>query len=306
MRWIISEIYAVWKIRNRNLSSNNPRPASTEPPLLTWKPWEHIYSLCKAVKGHMPLFNSYGKYIVKLYWMGCWRKITIDDTLPFDEDNMLLLPSSTCEVELWPMLLSKAIIKLANVDIHIAERRELGEFTVVHALTGWLPEVITLSPENMDKVWELLKNILPDFKLADDSNTESKLTEAENKIKEQGKELKDGKEVKEVKDFKPETSQTLLKPSPEKSDKNPKEKADPKDNGKKKSKEGEKEKTKWPVHGSRPSSEVHHSLQSLAEYKQSVLESKYSSCSVNWWETEKVTRVVLIVRKAHQETVVSH
>ncbi|KAI4539189.1 hypothetical protein MG293_010581 [Ovis ammon polii] len=143
MRWIISEIYAVWKIFNGSALANYFKGTAGDPPLLVWKPWEHIYSLCKAVKGHMPLFNSYGKYVVKLYWMGCWRKITIDDFLPFDEENNLLLPATTYEFELWPMLLCKAIIKLANVDIHVAERRELGEFTVIHALT----EIVIKKPD---------------------------------------------------------------------------------------------------------------------------------------------------------------
>ncbi|XP_040584054.1 androglobin isoform X3 [Mesocricetus auratus] len=276
MRWIISEIYAVWKIFNGGILNNYNKGNSGELPMLLWKPWEHIYSLCKAVKGHMPLFNSYGKYVVKLYWMGCWRKITIDDFFPFDEDNNLLLPATTYEFELWPMLLSKAIIKLANVDIHIAQRRELGEFTVIHALTGWLPEVIPLHSGYVDRVWELLKEILPEFKLVEDHSSESKLTVIDNKLKEPGKEIKDskevknGKEVKDGKDFKPEISVTTLK-APEKSDRPAKEKADAKDLGKKK-KDGEKEKErfKFSIHGSRPSSDVQYSMQSLSECSSAI------------------------------------
>lgn len=48
------------------------------------------------------------------FFQGCWRKILVDDFMPFDEDNNLLLPASTCQSELWPMLLAKALIKVAN------------------------------------------------------------------------------------------------------------------------------------------------------------------------------------------------
>lgn len=79
----------------------------------------------------------------------------------------------------------------------------------------------------MDRVWELLKEILPEFKLTEDPSSESKITTVDNKLKEPGKETKDakevknGKEVKEVKDFKPEGSLTTLK-TPEKGDKSAK------------------------------------------------------------------------------------
>lgn len=62
MRWIVSEIYAVWRICNEN-------SLNSETSTLVWKPWEHIYALCKATQEHIPLYNKFGKYVLKLYWM---------------------------------------------------------------------------------------------------------------------------------------------------------------------------------------------------------------------------------------------
>lgn len=67
---------------------------------------------CILGKTYKVLFFFF--FFFPLLPQGCWRKITIDDTMPFDEEDNLLLPATTSQIELWPMLLSKAIIKLAN------------------------------------------------------------------------------------------------------------------------------------------------------------------------------------------------
>ncbi|XP_055042531.2 androglobin isoform X2 [Misgurnus anguillicaudatus] len=169
MRWIISEIYILWKVCN----TGEGKPVSAETVSNTWRPWEHIYSLCKAGKGHIPLYNAYGKYVVKLYWMGCWRKITVDDLLPFDKDNNLLLPATLNQSELWPILLAKGILKVASTDVPVySSGRELGEFTVIHTLTGWIPEMIPLKSWYTGDIWKFLKENIPKFQYEEESSEE--------------------------------------------------------------------------------------------------------------------------------------
>lgn len=72
MRYTISHIKALWDMSaSKAISGESPEPVTPiDEPSHTWRPWEHIYALCKAGKApHLPLYNPHGKYIVKLYWM---------------------------------------------------------------------------------------------------------------------------------------------------------------------------------------------------------------------------------------------
>ncbi|CAI9740823.1 androglobin-like [Octopus vulgaris] len=171
MRNIIGQIIALWEF------SFLPVPhlfAVSDPntPFISyshsWRPWEHLYALCKSGKGpHMPQYNPHGKYIVRLYFMGCWRKLIVDDTLPFGKDK-LLLPTTTQPHELWPMLLTKALLKVASLNYTLnCGSNEIGEFNVLHTLTGWLPEVVQITHKNTEKTWQLLTKVLPEWKPED-------------------------------------------------------------------------------------------------------------------------------------------
>ncbi|KAJ6660159.1 hypothetical protein lerEdw1_018086 [Lerista edwardsae] len=182
---------------------------------------------------------------------GSWRKIIVDDSIPCTEDNYVLLPVTTCEIELWPLILSKAIIKLANNDINEIGKRELGEFTVLHALTGWIPEIIPLQAGYLDKLWEFLKDIVPEFKLPEDPQPE----DPKGSVGDIKKDLKGS-------DIKADALPIIKQPEkPEKAERASKEKPDQKEVGKKKSKDGEKDKMRSGAHSSRLSADFQGSLQ---------------------------------------------
>ncbi|XP_074663197.1 androglobin-like [Tubulanus polymorphus] len=214
MRWITSQFDALWNACTvKNAPADHPDIAPNGY-LYTWRPWEHIYAINKVGKGpNIPVYNPSGKYVVKLYWMGVWRKIIVDDNLPFDETDRLLLPATSLKHELWPMLLTKALLKVAALDYSGGSQCcEFGDFSIIQCLTGWLPEVIPLQYGHMEEIWDLLKTSLDEWKLpeteplnspenTEDTTLENKDCErTDTREKLEKEKTKDGKKEEKGKD----------------------------------------------------------------------------------------------------------
>jgi len=74
--------------------------------------WENVYP--KDNTGR-PTISKNGKYIVRLWVYGEWKSIVVDDFMPFGSDGQPLLLrtlGTDKEIELWPLLLAKAALKV--------------------------------------------------------------------------------------------------------------------------------------------------------------------------------------------------
>eukprot|EP01083_Nonionella_stella_P116263 345309_1 len=72
-------------------------------------PWNLIYPQSKETG--LPTPSDNGLYFIKLFFCGQWRAVLIDDKVPMF-DGKLLFPNIADTDELWPQLLTKAILKL--------------------------------------------------------------------------------------------------------------------------------------------------------------------------------------------------
>ncbi|KDO17311.1 hypothetical protein SPRG_17265 [Saprolegnia parasitica CBS 223.65] len=128
--------------------------------------WEHIYPQTVVGGRKLPVANPGGKYLVKLYVLGKWRRIEVDDRLPLDKNGKVLVLSSTLSTEIWPSLLAKAIYKvfawlghLPNMNSPATTTFSLG--FILNTLTTWKSRpYVTLSDakaqEELAKVTPLL------------------------------------------------------------------------------------------------------------------------------------------------------
>lgn len=88
-----------------------------------------------------------GKYVLRLYFNGCWRRVEIDDLLPTSNSSRVLhVVDRNHPGLLWPALIEKAYLKVrGGYDFPGS-----NSGTDLEVLTGWLPQQVFLHDEDVD------------------------------------------------------------------------------------------------------------------------------------------------------------
>ncbi|CAH2235127.1 jg16118 [Pararge aegeria aegeria] len=177
-----------------------------------WRARYHIYSPGLKPGGgqqHRPTLSKNGCYLVRLFYLGAWRCVWVSDLVPVDATDSPLLPFSplVCQapksgtkpaatvtssyVHLWPLLLCKALLKLAAPDMSSDEDisfedEPMMEFDILHALTGALN--ITYTFDDTESLWKFITSEVPLFFWDDDDDTITSTVKSKNTKKQTTKE----------------------------------------------------------------------------------------------------------------------
>lgn len=103
-------------------------------------------------KSMEPVISSSGKYIFRLHFNGCFRKVVIDDRLPSSHTSQALhVVDRNNSGLLWPALIEKAYLKIrGGYDFPGS-----NSGTDLWVLTGWIPEQLFLQRDESspDVLW---------------------------------------------------------------------------------------------------------------------------------------------------------
>ena len=118
---------------------------------------DFIRNIYPQNKNGVPQYNPSGLYWVKLYHMGKYRKIEIDDTFPVNKGTYEnYFPLSEDKNEIWPLILTKAVIKLYSYKYKCDnyENEEIGDSSILYSLNKYLGVKV-----NNDIFFGYLKNL---------------------------------------------------------------------------------------------------------------------------------------------------
>eukprot|EP00047_Mylnosiga_fluctuans_P023531 m.139588 g.139588 ORF g.139588 m.139588 type:complete len:1518 (-) comp9618_c0_seq1:4821-9374(-) len=124
---------------------------------------DRIWALVFPQTGGVPNVNAAGKYCVRLFWMGMWRKVTIDDLVPVDSDGRPLLPRTSIAGEIWAFLVAKAVCTLLSATGSYSagiDQSEFGAASLIQILTGWMPETVPLEASGIPSMHADLLQLL--------------------------------------------------------------------------------------------------------------------------------------------------
>ena len=184
--------------------------------LLDVKTGENIWQKIYPQKNGVPIYNKNGHYIVKLYHMGKMRKIEIDDRMPLSQNDEFFFPRCESLEELWPALLTKALIKLYSYKIISNKFYEIGDAEPFYALTGYIPTIFKeieiknkmISQENHNQS----RIIETDSKKDESSNKENNIkNENENNLKDSLEKNNNNEKNNEDEQKKEENVETISK-----------------------------------------------------------------------------------------------
>ncbi|KAI1337785.1 hypothetical protein F5Y15DRAFT_143905 [Xylariaceae sp. FL0016] len=105
--------------------------------------------------GH-PKSSSNGKYVFRMFFNGCFRKVIIDDTLPSSSNSRTLyVVDRQNPALLWPALMEKAYLKVrGGYDFPGS-----NSGTDLCVLTGWIPQQLFIQSDDVDwnATWKRVK-----------------------------------------------------------------------------------------------------------------------------------------------------
>ncbi|KAI1980590.1 cysteine protease [Ophidiomyces ophidiicola] len=112
-----------------------------------------MYPSCQYTS--IPQISLSGKYIFRMHFNGCYRKVVIDDRLPTsNSSSSLYVADRNCPTSIWPALVEKAYLKVrGGYDFPGS-----NSGTDMWILTGWIPEQIFLHHDEVgtDQLWSRL------------------------------------------------------------------------------------------------------------------------------------------------------